>query len=65
MITSTTAACTVATNSWKNVEASRTLIEYGRSLQRPGVLGHLFTRWSKPEKVADWPPLAADAGIAR
>ena len=51
--------------SWKDVEASRKLIEYGQGLKHPGVLGHLFTSWSKPEKLADWPPLAANAGLVR
>jgi hypothetical protein len=55
----------VLPTSWKDVEASRALIEYGQGLKRPGVLGHLFTTWSKVEKPADWPPLAANAGLLK
>jgi hypothetical protein len=43
-----------------SVEASRKLIEYGRGLNDPRVLGHLFTSWSQLEKAAEWPPLAAN-----
>ena len=52
----------VLPTSWKNVEASRKLIEYGRSLQRPGVLGHLFTSWSE---TGEGSGLAAAGGERR
>ena len=52
----------VLPTSFKDVEASRGLISYARGLQRPGILGHLFTSWSRVERLADWPPLAANAG---
>ncbi len=52
----------VLPTSWKDVEASQKLIEYGQGLKHPGILGHLFTSWSRVEKPADWPPLAANAG---
>jgi hypothetical protein len=55
----------VLPTSWKDVGASRRLIEYGQGLNRPGVLGHLFTSWTKPETLADWPPLAANAGLVK
>ncbi len=55
----------VLPTSWKDVEASRRLIEYGQGLKHPGLLGHLFTSWSKPEKLAEWPPLAANAGLVK
>ncbi|HEX9189124.1 MAG TPA: family 20 glycosylhydrolase [Vicinamibacteria bacterium] len=55
----------VLPTSWKDVEASRRLIEHAQGLKHPGVLGHLFTSWTKIEKLADWPPLAANAGIVR
>jgi len=55
----------VLPTSWKDVEASRRLVEYGQGLKHPGILGHLFTSWSKPEKLADWPPLAANAGLVK
>jgi Glycosyl hydrolase family 20, catalytic domain len=53
----------VLPTSWKDVEASRKLIEYGRALKDPRVLGHLFTSWSKLDKPAEWPPLAANARL--
>jgi hypothetical protein len=55
----------VLPTSWKDVEASRALIEYARELKRPGVLGHLFTSWSRPERLAEWPPLAANASLVQ
>ena len=55
----------VLPTSWKDVEASQKLIEYGQGMKHPGILGHLFTSWSKPEKPADWPPLAANAGLVK
>ena len=55
----------VLPTSFKDVEASRRLIEYARGLKRPGILGHLFTSWSRVETPADWPPLAANAGLVK
>jgi len=51
--------------SWKDVEASQALIGQTLGLQSPSVLGHLFTTWSRQPAVADWPPLAANAGLVR
>jgi hypothetical protein len=53
----------VLPTSWKDVEASRKLIEYARGLKDPRVLGHLFTSWEKLEKPAEWPPLVANAPL--
>jgi hypothetical protein len=53
----------VLPTSWKDVEAGRKLIEHGQGLKRPGILGHLFTSWSKLEKPAEWPPLVANAPL--
>jgi hypothetical protein len=53
----------VLPTSWKDVEASRKLVEYARGLKHPRVLGHLFTSWSKLDKPAEWPPLAANASL--
>jgi hypothetical protein len=53
----------VLPTSYKDVDASRHLIEYTRGLKNPRVLGHLFTSWSKLDKVAEWPPLAANAPL--
>jgi hypothetical protein len=55
----------VLPTSWKDVEASRALIEQTLGLNSPRLLGHLFTTWSKQPQVADWPPLAANAGLVR
>jgi len=55
----------VLPTSYKDVEASRKLIEYGQGLNRPGILGHLFTSWTKLEKLAEWPPLVANAGFVK
>ncbi|MBP7569509.1 MAG: family 20 glycosylhydrolase [Acidobacteria bacterium] len=55
----------VLPTSWKDVEASRRLVEQSLALGMPGVLGHLFTIWSKQPNVADWPPLAANASLVR
>jgi len=51
--------------SWKDVDASRHLIEYARGLNDRRVLGHLFTSWSKLDKLAEWPPLVANAGLVK
>ena len=55
----------VLPTSWKDVGASRALIEQTQGLKHPRVLGHLFTTWSRQPKVADWPPLGANAGLVR
>jgi hypothetical protein len=55
----------VLPTSFKDVEASRRLIEYGKGLKRPGLLGHLFTSWTKVEKLAEWPPLAANGSLVK
>ncbi len=51
--------------SWKDVEASRALVEQTLGLRAPGVLGHLFTTWSRQPQVADWPPLAGNAALVQ
>ena len=53
----------VLPTSWKDVAASKALIGYSLGLGQPGVLGHLFTSWSKPDKLAEWPPLVANAPL--
>jgi hypothetical protein len=55
----------VLPTSWKDVGASRAFIEHTLGPKPPGVLGHLFTTWSRLPKVADWPPLAANAGLVQ
>jgi hypothetical protein len=55
----------VLPTSFKDVESSRRLIEYGNGLKRAGLLGHLFTSWTKLEKPAEWPPLVANATLVK
>jgi hypothetical protein len=55
----------VLPTSWKDVDASRMYIDFSLGLKNPRVLGHLFSSWSQPPKLADWPPLAAHAGLVR
>ena len=55
----------VLPTSWKDVDASRAFIEHTLGLQDPRILGHLFSSWSQPPKLADWPPLAAHAALLR
>jgi hypothetical protein len=55
----------VLPTSWKDVAASRRYIEYSLGLQKPGVLGHLFSSWSKPPKLAEWPPLVENGALVR
>ena len=56
----------VLPTSWRKVDASRTFIEYGQSLNDPAVLGHLFTRWTaRRDSLAYWPPLAENAPVVR
>src|SRR6185503_12093078 len=55
----------VLPTSWKDVAASQALIDYGLGLGKPGVLGHLFTSWSKLDTPAEWPPLVANAPLIR
>jgi hypothetical protein len=54
----------VLPTSWKDVEASRAFIEYAQGLNDPGILGHLFTSWTRLDAPADWPPLVANAALA-
>jgi hypothetical protein len=52
--------------SWRNVEASRALIEYSLGLKNPAMLGHLFTRWSSASDSLAWfPPIVKNAPLLR
>jgi hypothetical protein len=43
---------------WKDLEATRGLIEYSRRHADPKLLGHMFTTWGvKKDALADFPPL--------
>jgi hypothetical protein len=44
--------------SWRNVEASRALIEYSRNEKSPKMLGHLFTTWGgRKDAVPEYRPM--------
>lgn len=47
----------VLPGGWKNVEATKALIRYGRSQNHPKMLGHLFTTWSGRRQWTDFPPV--------
>ncbi len=51
--------------SFKDVDASKALIEQSLALKNQRLLGHLFTIWSSEGQVTEWPPLAANAGLLR
>jgi hypothetical protein len=53
--------------SWKDVEASRALIEYSRKEQSPKMLGHLFTTWgaSKKDALPEYRPLVEGLKLLR
>jgi hypothetical protein len=42
---------------WKNVDATKALIQYSRDQKNPKMLGHLFTTWSGRKKWSEFPPL--------
>jgi len=51
---------------WRNVEASRALIDYSLALKNPAMLGHLFTRWSSASDSLAWfPPIVKNAPLLR
>ena len=44
--------------SWKDLEASRALIDYSQQHDSPRMLGHLFTTWGgRKDALAEYPPL--------
>jgi hypothetical protein len=45
---------------WKNVDATKALIEYSQKNKSPKLLGHMFTTWGvKKEEFLQFPPLLA------
>jgi hypothetical protein len=43
---------------WKEVQATKALIDYSQQHAGPKLLGHLFTTWGvKKEALVDFPPL--------
>jgi hypothetical protein len=43
--------------SHRKVDAVKNLIEYSVKVDSPKMLGHLFTTWTKVEKLPDYPPM--------
>lgn len=44
--------------SWRDLNASRALIEYSQKHESPRMLGHLFTTWGgRKDALAEYPPL--------
>ena len=44
--------------SWKNVDATKALIQFSRTQNNPKLLGHMFTTWGvKKEELLQFPPL--------
>lgn len=51
---------------WKNVEATKALIEYSRAHAGPRMLGYLFTTWGvKKNDLLDFPPLVEGLQLLR
>jgi hypothetical protein len=55
----------VLPTSWKDVSSARAFIEYGNSLGDPRLLGHVYTSWKRPERLAEWPTLVETAPLLR
>ena len=51
---------------WKDVEATKALIEFSRSNAGPGLLGYMFTTWGvKKESLLQFPPLVEGLTLLR
>jgi hypothetical protein len=51
---------------WKNVDATKALIEYNRSHAGPKLLGYMFTTWGvKNDALVDFPPLVEGLKLLR
>ena len=51
---------------WKNVDATKALIEYSRSHAGPGMLGYMFTTWGvKKDALIDFVPLVEGLKILK
>jgi len=43
---------------WKDVDATKALIQFNRAHVGPNLLGHMFTTWGvKKEELLQFPPL--------
>jgi glycosyl hydrolase family 20 len=48
----------VLPSGWKNVDATKALIEYSKAHGSPKLLGHMFTTWGvQKDALTDFPPL--------
>ncbi|MFA6109416.1 MAG: family 20 glycosylhydrolase, partial [Candidatus Latescibacterota bacterium] len=49
----------VLPSSWRNLEGVAALAKYSYGRQHPGMIGHLFTTWSRPEpdSLMAYPPM--------
>ena len=50
---------------WKNVDATKALIQYSRDQKNPNMLGHLFTTWSGRRQWSEFPPLVEGLKLLR
>lgn len=51
---------------WKNVDATKALIEFGRSHAGPKLLGYMFTTWGvKKDALVEFPPLVEGLKLLR
>ena len=51
---------------WKNLEATKALIEFTRLHADPKLLGHMFTTWGvKKDALVDFPPLVEGLKLLR
>jgi hypothetical protein len=51
---------------WRDVKASRALIEYSQKFDSPKMLGHLFTTWGgKKDAVTEYKPLVEGSKLVK
>jgi hypothetical protein len=51
---------------WKNVDATKALIEFSRKNAHPRLLGYMFTTWGvKKDALVDFPPLVEGLNLLR
>jgi hypothetical protein len=52
--------------SWRELDASKALIEYSQKFDSPKMLGHLFTTWGgRKDNLTEYPPLVEGLKLAR
>jgi hypothetical protein len=51
---------------WKDLDATKALIEFNRSQSNPKMLGHIFTTWGvKKDALLEFPPLVEGLKLLR